>query len=69
MAFWERGQEGMNYNDWWYRRAYIAVPIQQIVGKTLITFKDFPPRQRPASFTIDQAMEALTKSISGGDSQ
>ena len=62
----ERGQEGMNYNDWWYRRAYLAVPIQQIVAKTLMTFKDFPPRQRPASFTIDQAMEALTKSISGG---
>jgi arylsulfatase A-like enzyme len=65
----ERGQEGMNYNDWWYRRAYLAVPIQNIVGKTLMTFKEFPPRQRPASFTIDQAMEALTKSISGGDSQ
>ena len=24
------------------------------------TFEDFPPRQRPASFTIDQAKEALT---------
>ena len=36
----------------------IAVPIQEIVGKTLMTFKDFPPRQRPASFTIDKAMEA-----------
>ena len=65
----ERGQEGMNYNDWWYRRAYLAVPLQNIVGKTLMTFKEFPPRQRPASFTIDQAMEALTKSISGGGSQ
>ena len=65
----ERGQEGINYNDWWYRRAYLAVPLQNIVGKTLMTFKEFPPRQRPASFTIDQAMEALMKSISGGDSQ
>ncbi len=57
----ERGQEGMGYNDWWYRRSYIAIPVQNIVGKTLMTFKDFPPRQKPASFTIDQAMEALTK--------
>ncbi|HME07112.1 MAG TPA: arylsulfatase [Bryobacteraceae bacterium] len=65
----ERGQEGINYNDWWYRRAYLAVPLQQIVSTTLTTFKDFPPRQRPASFTIDQAMEALMKSVSGGDSQ
>ncbi|MCC6819637.1 MAG: arylsulfatase [Verrucomicrobia subdivision 3 bacterium] len=57
----ERGQEGMGYDDWWYRRSYIAVPVQNIVGKTLMTFKDFPPRQKPASFTIDQAMAALTK--------
>jgi len=62
----ERGQEGMGYNDWWYRRSYMAVPIQRIVGKTLMTFKDFPPRQKPASFTIDQAMEALTRSTSPG---
>ena len=65
----ERGQEGMNYNDWWYRRAFLAIPLQLIVGKTLMTFKEFPPRQRPASFTIDQAMEALKKSDIGGDSQ
>ncbi len=62
----ERGQEGMGYNDWWYRRSYMAVPIQRIVGKTLMTFKDFPPRQKPASFTIDQAMEALMRSTSPG---
>ena len=57
----EHGQEGMGYDDWWYRRAYIAIPVQNIVGKTLMSFKDFPPRQKPASFTIDQAMEALLK--------
>jgi hypothetical protein len=39
----------------------IIIPVQNIVGKTLMTFKDFPPRQKPASFTIDQAMEALSK--------
>lgn len=57
----ERGQEGMGYDDWWYRRSYIAVPVQNIVGKTLMSFKEFPPRQKPSSFTIDQAMEALSK--------
>ena len=62
----ERGQEGMNYNDWWYRRAFLAIPLQLIVGKTLMTFKEFPPRQRPASFTIDQAVEALKKSSAPG---
>ena len=61
----ERGQEGMGYNDWWYRRAYIAVPVQNIVGKTLMSFKEFPPRQKPASFTIDQALEQLQKATPG----
>ncbi len=61
----ERGQEGMSYNDWWYRRAFIAVPVQNIVGKTLMSFKEFPPRQKPASFTIDQALEQLQKASPG----
>jgi arylsulfatase len=61
----ERGDEGMNYNDWWYRRAFIAVPVQNIVGKTLMSFKEFPPRQKPASFTIDQALEQLMQATSG----
>jgi len=56
----ERGQEGIGYEDWLYRHAFIAVPMQEIVGKTLATFREFPPRQKPASFTIDQALEALT---------
>ncbi len=62
----ERGDEGMNYDEWWYRRAFIAVPMQQIVGQTLASFKEFPPRQRPASFTIDQAMEQLMRASGGG---
>ncbi|MFM8190075.1 MAG: arylsulfatase [Pirellula sp.] len=58
----ERAQEGMGYDEWWYRRSFMAVPMQNIVGRKLMTFKDFPPRQKPASFTIDQAMEALLNS-------
>ncbi|MFM8572710.1 MAG: arylsulfatase [Pirellula sp.] len=58
----ERAQEGMGYDEWWYRRSFLAVPIQTIVGKKLMSFQQFPPRQKPASFTIDQAMDALLKS-------
>ena len=61
----ERGDEGMNFNDWWYRRPYIAVPIQNIVGEMLKSFKQFPPRQKPSSFTVDQAMEQLLKATPG----
>jgi arylsulfatase len=38
------------------------VPAQTYVGKFLETFKEFPPRQKPASFSLDQVMEKLTGS-------
>lgn len=63
----ERGQEGMGYNEWWYRRAFTLVPIQAIVGQTLASFKEFPPRQKPGSFTVSDAMDALLKSTPGSN--
>jgi arylsulfatase A-like enzyme len=47
----------MFYGKWKADRAFLLVPAQEIVGQFLATFKDFPPRQRPASFSIDQALE------------
>jgi arylsulfatase A-like enzyme len=57
----ERGQEGMGYNDWWYRHAFYAIPTQKMVGEFLASFTAFPPRQRPGSFTVDKALEALSQ--------
>jgi len=48
------------YWDWWLDHAFLLVPAQEYVGKFLETFKEFPPRQKAASFTIDQVMEKLT---------
>ncbi|HLV67540.1 MAG TPA: arylsulfatase, partial [Polyangiaceae bacterium] len=53
------------YWDWYLRKAYLITAAQGLVGKFLETFKDFPPRQRPASFTIDQAMEKLESGLGG----
>jgi hypothetical protein len=36
-----------------------------IAAQFLETFKEFPPRQKAATFTIDQAMEKMEASISG----
>jgi hypothetical protein len=44
-------------------RVYVLVPAQAFVGKFLMTFKDFPPRQSPASFGVDQVMEKLRKGV------
>jgi len=55
----ERASEDatMFYGKWKADRTFLLVPAQQIVGQFLATFKEFPPRQRPASFSIDQALE------------
>ena len=47
------------YYDWIIDHAFLLVPAQQYVGKFLATFKEYPPRQKAASFTIDQIMEQL----------
>jgi len=53
-----------SYYDWTISRGYIVVAASTVVGKYLESYKDFPPSQRPASFTIDQAMEKLKQSFS-----
>ena len=45
------------YYDWLLDRAFLLVPAQAYVGNFLATFKDYPPRQKAARFSLDQAME------------
>ncbi len=59
---YERGMVTSNtYDDWWLDRAYLLVPAQAYVGQFLSTFKDYPPRQKPASFSLDKVLEELAK--------
>ena len=52
------------YWDWLIDHAFLVVPVQSVVGDFLGTFKEFPPRQKAASFTVDQVMEKLTQGFS-----
>jgi len=57
---YERGMVTSNsYYDWMIDKVYLLVPAQVYVGNFLESFKEFPPRQRPASFSIDQVMEKM----------
>ena len=57
---YERAQITSNtYYDWLIDRAYLLVPAQAYVGGFLSTFRDYPPRQKAASFSLDQVMEQL----------
>jgi len=53
------------YYDWLFHSAYLIMAASSVVGEFLKTFKDFPPRQKAASFTIDQAMEKMESVGSG----
>ncbi|MEP1934557.1 MAG: arylsulfatase [Roseibium sp.] len=50
------------YYDWMIDRIFFLVPAQAYVANFLKTFQEFPPRQKPASFSIDQVMEMMTQS-------
>jgi hypothetical protein len=41
------------------QHAFLLVPAQAIFGQHLQSFRDFPPRQRPGSFSMEQAAEVL----------
>ena len=47
------------YYDWLLDRAYMFVPAQAYVAQFLETFTEYPPRQRAASFSLDQVLEKL----------
>jgi hypothetical protein len=56
----ERGGESFEYGKWMADRAFLIVPSQAIVGQWLSSFKEFPIRQKPASFNLDSVMEKLS---------
>ncbi len=57
---YERAQVTSNtYYDWLIDRAFLLVPAQAYVGKFLATFRQYPPRQKAASFTLDAVLETL----------
>ena len=53
-----------SYYEWLLDRVFLLLPAQTKVAEYLASFRDFPPRQKAASFTIDQVMEKLTSSVS-----
>ena len=51
------GDDSILYDKWTVDHVFIQVPIQRLVAKWLESFKDFPPRAKPASFSVDQVVE------------
>jgi len=50
------------YYDWVMDHAYTFVPAQAFVGQFLATFKEYPQRQKAASFNLDEVLKKMQES-------
>jgi arylsulfatase len=57
--------EGIDYPRWRAERLFLLVPAQALVARWLSSFQEFPPRQEPSSFGIDEVMEKIMSAAAG----
>ena len=51
------------YYDWILDHAFLLVPAQAFVAEHIKTLVEFPPRQEPASFSLDKVLEKLQAGV------
>ena len=51
------------YWDWMFDHIPLVLAAQPLVAQFISTFEEFPPRQKAASFTVDQVMEKIMNGI------
>ncbi len=61
----ERADENSNtYWDFVLSHTYIVYQMQALVAQQIEAFRQFPPRQKPASFNLDAVLATLQESTS-----
>ncbi len=58
-------EESYAYNQWFIEHVTLQYAAQAMVHGWLENFKEFPPRAKAASFTIDQIVETMMPRDSG----
>ncbi|MDI3283458.1 arylsulfatase [Polyangium sp. 15x6] len=53
------------YYDWLIDNIFLILSATAVLTPFLESFKEFPPRQKAATFTIDQALEKMLAVVSG----
>jgi arylsulfatase A-like enzyme len=54
------------YYEWMIESAFLIGAAQPLMAEFLATFVEFPPRQKAASFTIDQALQKMNDALTAG---
>ena len=58
----ERAQaDAGDYERWRVEHAFVLVPAQAFVAAHLKTYVEFPPRQKPGSFSLDQVLNEAAR--------
>jgi arylsulfatase A-like enzyme len=52
-------QDAKMFERWYGDKLWVMVPAQAIVGQFLMTFKEFPQRQKSASFNVQQVLDQM----------
>jgi arylsulfatase len=55
-----------SYYDWFLQKGYMLMAAQSLAAKFMATFKEFPPRQKAATFSVEQASAKMEAAQVGG---
>jgi arylsulfatase A-like enzyme len=58
--FERASDESTGHPQWAAERMFALAPAGAYVGQWLQSFREFPPRQKPGSFSLDRVMQAVT---------
>jgi arylsulfatase len=65
--FERASDESVGHAVWASERMFALAPAGAFVGQWLQSFRDFPPRMKPGSFSLDRVMEAVSTSGKGSN--
>ena len=57
------------YYDWFISQPYLIFAAQAGVDRFMQTFKEYPPRQRAASFSVDQIIDNMKRTMEATQSR
>jgi arylsulfatase len=59
--------ESTGHPQWAAERMFVLAPAAAYVGQWLQSFREFPPRMKPGSFSLDRVMDAVTTGSKGSN--
>jgi len=65
--FERASDESMGHGLWASERMFMLAPASAYVGEWLQSFREFPPRMKPGSFSLDRVMETMTSAHKGSN--